>query len=1289
MAVQENTDFQAADDAENTGGITWKTISPDAIIEAIDNLSVNLRPSSVYLTHQFGMRISRYKEDELLWAQGVATNFASHILADVWTNLNITRTNRRPFPKQCSWRVVRCSSRYVLHAAYHARLRKGEFVVFLRSFLEASKDKRWMKGSSDQVLSFTLYKYYNSRKGFTDKDYRITSALRQSVFDLCARCILFWSWHVADFERKVRHETQGRKADKTTSTGESQVGGKEGESADQTSADAVKPVRYSSPVTRFPGKKHLSLLYRIIRTYRTWTNLTRAYKHAGKQQIAFGRYKGKMFLQVRSRELRRLEERLPDVADIEKMREDVLILLNRRTSSASRVKQAEATRHFWRRRSRYRRQRSVRVGYLERSQSDPRGPKVQLRELLPYELERYYNELTQMLFARRQMLQQREHLKTFLRDKPPSFPSVEPTPEQPRELRMQKYQTDLEWFADPFPSSASPIDWHKYSPGQLEQFENQAKAKWLRSTGAIKQPKLHPLIFSRTMYPAADVQRMASFSILYWKHTPTREELERKYRRRVIFGKTKKSRLKRRVPLLKWLREKRIARDLARGTIYRYVLAVDVHGKSAFKDYKDGRPYRSQRPRREVQAEINPRMRRHFFFVNYPATPFSFPRRSSIMLFPLEITSTKEHDALLHGDQLLQSIIQRQLRAQQQKYEQQSEKPIEHCLPEPVLTSSLIVSEVDAAGHPSFYLQLPVEYAVPPIAMLPRKIIAFHEDENGYHYAVITVTGHIVEVGDVVMPSNVRRQDGEIDYSEPYVHELANAMVALANSHNAFVGLEDTSARKNRPTTSRKQNRELFANPFGKLVEFLSYKALQAGLPIPHLTRGVRYRDACGQCGPALPAGTATIHRGPATACTMCHAARPGTFVSVPVLLHPAAIIYQVPGVEQLQLSGQTLANIFLGAITRWDHTEIAADNPGVQLPDLPITVIRESDDPITVTVVSNYLGNVSPEWSRRASTRKRLLWTAKEDQSTTPIEVVREIEGAIGIVAWRHELEHESGIVAIKNNAGTFVTPSSANISTANMALVPETSDNESLILPNPDNNSNIYPIIGVTWMSMSTEQMNWQQAYESVNFLYWVLTEGSQQAIHQGYFPAPESVRNLAVARLQHVSVGGQFVFKQEDSVSQNSSNISANDHPVHATVIRLTGVGAASPIPLYQQWSEPYRHIAPHANIVFQRVPPHLEDASVIRRQTTRRNTARFDRRVDNQNRPTCTVCGTVWPDGDGWSDCIRCGTAIEAQYNRSIVIARKTLEQLVDRYQIVVERRKVATEDLLESDELSLP
>jgi phosphate transport system substrate-binding protein len=585
----------------------------------------------------------------------------------------------------------------------------------------------------------------------------------------------------------------------------------------------------------------------------------------------------------------------------------------------------------------------------------------------------------------------------------------------------------------------------------------------------------------------------------------------------------------------------------------------------------------------------------------------------------------------------------------------------------------------------SFY-----HYLLGTTSTLPRNIIAFHEDHNRYHYAVITVAGHIIEVGDVVVPSHVHRPDDEIYYSDAYVHELANAMVALAKSYNAFIALEDISARKNRPTTSRKQNRERFANPFGKLVQFLNYKALQAGLPAPHLTRGVRYRDTCGQCGPALPAGTATIHRGAAKMCAVCQAVRPGTYVSVPALLHAASIVYHIPGVERLQLSGRTLANIFLGVITRWNHAEIAADNPGVQLPDLPIVVIRETDTPITVSVVSNYLRSMSPEWSRRANTRKRLLWSAKEEPSRTPVEVVREIEGAIGLIAWTRELEHESGIVAIKNNAETFVTPSLESISAGGAVLASELFGDEPLTLPETSNDNGIYPLTGVTWMSIAKEQVNWQQAHKSVRFLYWLLTEGSQQAIHQGHFPVPESIHNLAMEQLQQVTVGGQIVFKvgQEDSDSHDSFNMRGNDHPVHAVVIRQTGVGAAAPIPLYQQWSEQYRHTTPHANIVFQRVPPHLEDASVIRRQTTRRNTARFDQQVHNQNRPTCTVCGTVCSDGDFWSDCIRCDTNIEAKYNRSIVVARKTLEQLVDRYQIVVERREAANEDLIEGDDQSI-
>src|SRR5690606_13673791 len=95
-------------------------------------------------------------------------------------------------------------------------------------------------------------------------------------------------------------------------------------------------------------------------------------------------------------------------------------------------------------------------------------------------------------------------------------------------------------------------------------------------------------------------------------------------------------------------------------------------------------------------------------------------------------------------------------------------------------------------------------------------------------------------------------------------------------------------------------------------------------------------------------------------------AAAPGT-VHIPTVIGAVAVAYNLPEVQQtLRLSGETLADIFLGNVTRWNDPALQALNPGVSLPERDILVIRRSDGSGTTFVFSEYLAAVSPEWGQR-----------------------------------------------------------------------------------------------------------------------------------------------------------------------------------------------------------------------------------------------------------------------------------------------------------------------------------
>src|SRR5690606_12702905 len=86
--------------------------------------------------------------------------------------------------------------------------------------------------------------------------------------------------------------------------------------------------------------------------------------------------------------------------------------------------------------------------------------------------------------------------------------------------------------------------------------------------------------------------------------------------------------------------------------------------------------------------------------------------------------------------------------------------------------------------------------------------------------------------------------------------------------------------------------------------------------------------------------------------------------IQIPVYVSPIAVVYNLDGVEDLRLSAPTIAKIFTGRITTWTDPAIAAENPGVALPDLPITPVHRSDESGTTENFTEYLAAAAgPDW--------------------------------------------------------------------------------------------------------------------------------------------------------------------------------------------------------------------------------------------------------------------------------------------------------------------------------------
>src|SRR2546423_1649807 len=101
----------------------------------------------------------------------------------------------------------------------------------------------------------------------------------------------------------------------------------------------------------------------------------------------------------------------------------------------------------------------------------------------------------------------------------------------------------------------------------------------------------------------------------------------------------------------------------------------------------------------------------------------------------------------------------------------------------------------------------------------------------------------------------------------------------------------------------------------------------------------------------------------------------PGKILHIPTVAGAVVMTYNLPGNPALKLDGETIADIFLGKIKRWNDPKIAASNPGAKLPDNEIVVVHRSDGSGTTFIFTDYLSKVSGEWKQKAGNNTSVNW--------------------------------------------------------------------------------------------------------------------------------------------------------------------------------------------------------------------------------------------------------------------------------------------------------------------------
>ena len=222
---------------------------------------------------------------------------------------------------------------------------------------------------------------------------------------------------------------------------------------------------------------------------------------------------------------------------------------------------------------------------------------------------------------------------------------------------------------------------------------------------------------------------------------------------------------------------------------------------------------------------------------------------------------------------------------------------------------------------------------------------------------------------------------------------------------------------------------------------------------------------------------------------------------------------------EPLRLTGDVLADVFLGRITRWNDPRIAALNSGAPLPAKDILVVHRSDGSGTSYVFTDYLAAVSPAWATKPGKGKEIQWPAglgaKGNEGVAG--QVKQTPGSIGYVELAYANQNKLSTAHLRNANGEFVAPTIASVTAAAAgaaAKLPPTTDYRVSIVNAPG--AGVYPISSFTWIIAYQKQADPAKGKRLTDFLTWALADGQAAAAALDYAPLPESMRAGLSARV-----------------------------------------------------------------------------------------------------------------------------------------------------------------------------
>lgn len=233
--------------------------------------------------------------------------------------------------------------------------------------------------------------------------------------------------------------------------------------------------------------------------------------------------------------------------------------------------------------------------------------------------------------------------------------------------------------------------------------------------------------------------------------------------------------------------------------------------------------------------------------------------------------------------------------------------------------------------------------------------------------------------------------------------------------------------------------------------------------------------------------------------------------VQFPSVLGGVVPVINLEGIKpgELKVTGEVLAEMFMGTISKWNDAKIAALNPGKKLPDQSITVVHRADGSGTTFIFTDYLSEASGAWKEKVGKGAAVKWPAATSVGGKGNEGVAanvgRVKGAIGYVEYAYAKKNKIPHLQLRNRDGKYVDPSDKTFGAAAAGADWFSVPGMGISLVN-QKGEQAWPITGATFILMYKNPVDKANAQAAIKYFEWAFKNGDQMALELDYVPLPE---------------------------------------------------------------------------------------------------------------------------------------------------------------------------------------